>query len=400
VRLLFGAATDVGRVRDENEDGYLVDEAVGLVALADGMGGHRGGEIASATALEALRAAVRSGDPVREAIEEANRAVYEKSLTDDALHGMGTTLTAGTLVSGGTLLIGHVGDSRAYLLREGRLQQITTDHSHVEELVRDGKITADEAAVHPMRSVITRAIGMDDSVDVDVFPVELHPEDRVLLCSDGLTDMLQESTIEAELRREDDASRAAQHLVDAANSAGGVDNITAVVIAVTDEEPVRDPEASSVLVAAASEPVTRPPELRDAVAPSRGRMRRWGRVALWVLPVVIVLAVAVGAIAWYARRDYYVALHHGNVTVFKGVPGGILLWDPTVERSTTLSADALRPAELASVRDEPKFSSLDDANAYVERLQARSTTGAPTTSVPTTLPAPTTAPPTTSAPTQ
>src|SRR5262249_20187705 len=158
-----------------------------------------------------------------------------------------------------------------------------------------------EAAVHPMRSVITRAIGMDDSVDVDVFPVELHPDDRVLLCSDGLTDMLQESTIEAELRREDDASRAAQHLVDAANSAGGVDNITAVVIAVTDEAPVRAPEASSVLVAAASEPVTQR-EPGDAGAPSRGRIRRWGQVALWVLPVVIVLAVAVGAIAWYARR--------------------------------------------------------------------------------------------------
>jgi protein phosphatase len=370
---VFGAATDVGQVREGNEDGYLIDEAMGLVALADGMGGHLGGEVASATALEALRAGVTSGNPLRESIEEANRAVYAKSLTDPSLHGMGTTLTAGTLVSGGTLLIGHVGDSRAYLFRDGELRRLTTDHSHVEELVRDGKITEDEAAVHPMRSVITRALGIDERVDVDVYPVELAPGDLVVLCSDGLTDMVHEDAIASELRRESDAKRAATRLVDTANRAGGVDNITVVVIAVTDEEPVRDDAPPAVLVAVAAEGSLPEPETQPAKPPKERHRRKWGRIALWVIPIVLVLGIAVAAVGWYARKDYFVALDHGRVTVFKGVPGGVFLWDPTVERTTTLRGGDLRPAELSSVRDEPKFSSVDDANAYVRRLRARST---------------------------
>jgi serine/threonine protein phosphatase PrpC len=373
VRLVFGAATDVGRVREGNEDGYLIDEAMGLVALADGMGGHLGGEVASATALEALRAGMTSGNPLRESIEDANRAVYAKSLTDPSLHGMGTTLTAGTLVSGGTLLIGHVGDSRAYIFRDGELRRLTTDHSHVEELVRDGKITEDEAAVHPMRSVITRALGIDERVDVDVYPVELVPGDLVVLCSDGLTDMVHEDAIAGELRREGDAKRAATRLVDTANRAGGVDNITVVVIAVTDEAPARDSAPPAVLVAAAAEAQLPQSETEPTKTPQERHRRKWGRVALWVLPIVLVLGIAVAAVGWYARKDYFVALEHGRVTVFKGVPGGVFLWDPTVERTTTLRGSELRPAELSSVRDEPKFSSIEGANAYVRRLRARST---------------------------
>ncbi len=235
----MGAATDVGRVREGNEDDYLVDDAMGLVAVADGMGGHRAGEVASATALEALRAAINAGQPLRDAIESANEAVFTKSLTDASLRGMGTTLTAGTLVAGGTLLVGHVGDSRAYLLRDGELRQVTVDHSLVEELVRDGRLTPDEAAVHPQRSIITRALGVDASVEVDVYPVELAPGDRLLLCSDGLTGMVQFDAIAATLRREEDPARAATQLIDAANAAGGEDNITVVVVAVTDEAPER-----------------------------------------------------------------------------------------------------------------------------------------------------------------
>lgn len=372
MRLVIGAATDVGRVREGNEDGYLIDEALGLVALADGMGGHQGGEVASATALEALRAGVTSGASLREAMEEANRAVFAKALTDTSLYGMGTTLTAGTLVTGGTLLIGHVGDSRAYLFRDGDLRRLTTDHSHVEELVRDGKITEDEAAVHPMRSVITRALGIDETVDVDVYPVALLPGDRVVLCSDGLTDMVHEDAIAGELRRESDAKRAAARLVDTANQAGGVDNITVVVIAVTDEEPARDDTPAPVLVAVAAEVPPPDAESKPARASRERSGRKWGRIALWVIPVIVVLAVAVAAVGWYARKDYFVALDHGRVTVYKGVPGGVFVWDPTVERTTNLAAGDLRPAELSSVRDQPKFSSLQDANTYVARLRARS----------------------------
>ncbi len=305
----MGAATDVGRVRDGNEDAYLVDDAMGLIAVADGMGGHRAGEVASATALEALRAAINGGRPLRESIEDANDAVYTKSLTDTSLRGMGTTLTAGTLVAGDTLLVGHVGDSRAYLLHDGELRQVTDDHSLVEELVREGRLTADEAAVHPQRSIITRALGVDASVEVDVYPVELVPGDRLLLCSDGLTGMVQPDDIAATLRRESDPARAAAQLVDAANAAGGEDNITVVVVAVTDEAPLRelpDPiepiEATEVEV----EPTPEPGERR------RRGLHGVGRVLLWALPIVLVLGIAVAAVGWYARKDYYVGASQGQ----------------------------------------------------------------------------------------
>jgi len=392
MRLITGAATDVGRVREGNEDAYLVDDAMGLVAVADGMGGHRAGEVASATALEALRSAITHGRPLRESMEDANEAVFTKSLTDEELRGMGTTLTAATLVTGGTVLVGHVGDSRAYLLHDGELRQVTVDHSLVEELVREGRLTADEAAVHPQRSIITRALGVDASVEVDVYPVELAPGDRLLLCSDGLTGLVQAETIAATLRREEDPARAAAALIDAANVAGGEDNITAVVVAVTDDPPLR----------AVSEPVA-PIEatvVEEEPAPDAGERRRRGargvgRVLLWALPIVVVLGVAVGAVGWYARRSYFVDLHQGRVTVFKGVPGGLAGWDPTIERRTAIAADQLRPADLAAVKDREKFSSLDDANAFVARIRANTTTTTttpPTTTVPG---ATTSAPPTT-----
>jgi hypothetical protein len=144
-----------------------------------------------------------------------------------------------------------------------------------------------------------------------------------------------------------------------------------VVIAVTDEEPVTD--AAPVLVAAAADAPLPEPETPPTPA-AKERRRSWGRIALWVVPIVLVLGVAVGAVGWYARKDYFVALDRGRVTVFKGVPGGVFMWNPTVERATTLTADDLRPADRSRVRDEPTFSSLDDANAYVARLRARSTT--------------------------
>jgi PPM family protein phosphatase len=399
----MGAATDVGRVRDGNEDAYLVDRAMGLVAVADGMGGHRAGEVASATALEALRAAITSGRPLRESIEDANEAVFTKSLTDAELRGMGTTLTAATLVTGGILLVGHVGDSRAYLLRDGELRQVTEDHSLVEELVREGRLTADEAAVHPQRSIITRALGVDASVEVDVYPIELAPGDRFLLCSDGLTGMVQFDDIAATLRRESDPERAASHLVDAANHAGGEDNITVVVVAVTDEAPVREvPEAIEPI-----EAVEVPSDDSDEEPPPpRGERRRRGirgvgRVLLWALPIVLVLGIAVAAVGWYARKDYYVGANQGQVTVFKGVPGGLAGWDPTIEQRTAIEVADLKPAAQAQVREHQTFSSRADAAAFVSRLKGQTATTTTTSTTTTTTVAPTTttaAPPATLAP--
>jgi PPM family protein phosphatase len=394
MRLEIGAATDVGQVREVNEDGYLVDEPLGLIAVADGVGGHRAGEVASATALEALRAALRSGRSLREAIEEANEAVFSKSLSNEEFRGMGTTLTAGTMATGGTFIVGHVGDSRAYLLRDGELRQLTTDHSRVQELVDDGRLTADEAAVHPMRNVITRALGMDATVDVDIHPVQLALGDRMLFCSDGLTGMLRDDLVGAELRRDSDLSRVVARLIDAANSAGGEDNITVVVASVTADDA---PRAEAPAAAPVVEPVRDEPDAGEAERhrPHR-RTRRVGRVLLWVIPVLVILGVAIGAIAWYANNNYYVGVHRGRVTVYQGVPGGLLWWDPTVERRTDLSLGELRAVDAADVRAERTFSSREDANAFVRRIRSRvpptTTTTVPTTTT-TTLPTTTVPPP-------
>ncbi len=371
MRLVTGSATDVGRVREGNEDGLLVDETMGLVAVADGMGGHQAGEVASATALEALRAAVRSGRPIRDAIVEANEAVYDKAEDNSQLRGMGTTITAGTLATGGTLLIAHVGDSRAYLLRDGELTQITDDHSLVEEMVRDGQLTPEQAAVHPQRSIITRALGIEAEVDVALYPVELRPGDRLLLCSDGLTTMVSADDIAAILRRESHPQRAARQLIDAANEAGGEDNVTAVVVDALDEPSLAVAAAAAELAEPAAEPAVADSDTADQAPPPvarRGRGRRLARLLLWLLPIVLVAAVAFGAIGWYARRTFYVGFDRDRVTVYRGVKGGFLGWDPTIDRRTSLRSKDLTEAQRAAVRDGKQFGSKSSANAYAARL--------------------------------
>jgi protein phosphatase len=230
IHLEVGEATDTGKVRDHNEDGYLIDRELELIAVADGMGGHRGGEVASATALEALHAAFSENGGLRDAVLAANEAVLDRADESPELRGMGTTLTAGVLGDDDTLLVGHVGDSRAYLLQEGALSRITTDHSLVEELIAAGELTEQEAERDPRRSMITRALGLEAGVEVDLYPVPLAPGDRVMICSDGLTTMIGEDAILDVLASEPDPTSAAQRLVDAANAAGGVDNITVVVV--------------------------------------------------------------------------------------------------------------------------------------------------------------------------
>ncbi|MGH9005131.1 MAG: Stp1/IreP family PP2C-type Ser/Thr phosphatase, partial [Acidimicrobiia bacterium] len=230
MRFAVGARTDVGRGRPANEDTFLVDHEDRLYAVADGMGGHRAGEVASATAIDALRAAFADGAPLDEAVGEANAAVFEKASANLDMRGMGTTLTAAALVDDHRVLLGHVGDSRAYLLRDGGVIQITEDHSLVEQLVREGRLSPEEAVNHPQRAIITRALGIDPEVEVDTYPVDLRPGDRLLLCSDGLTNMVADSAIERVLRRQPDPQEAAETLVDMANEAGGDDNITVVVI--------------------------------------------------------------------------------------------------------------------------------------------------------------------------
>jgi PPM family protein phosphatase len=238
-------ATDPGRKRRQNEDAFVVRPP--LFAIADGMGGARAGEIASALAAGALTdSETESGGEARviELVQEANRRVHERASSDPATSGMGTTMTVALVEPNGDITFGHVGDSRAYVLRGDTLEQLTDDHSLVAELVRRGELSASDAEVHPQRSVITRALGTDPDVDVDTFTV--HPEagDVYLLCSDGLSDMVAGEAIEEVLiANRGDLDGAAKALVRAANRGGGDDNITAVLFQiVADGVPRAEPD--------------------------------------------------------------------------------------------------------------------------------------------------------------
>ncbi|HAX80959.1 MAG TPA: serine/threonine-protein phosphatase [Actinobacteria bacterium] len=229
----WATRTDVGRVRQQNEDSVLPDAGSDrsgehlVAAVADGMGGAAGGEIASATAIASV-AAVSAEVAIR--IEAANLAVIEAASRRPRLKGMGTTLTLGIFHEDGHLQIGHVGDSRAYLLRDGLLTQVTTDHSFVSEMLASGRMTAAEAEVHPYRSVLTRVVGLEAGVEVEVLDIELAAGDRVLICSDGITTMIDDAAILAAMAGATDPGDAAEALIAAANAAGGVDNISAVVV--------------------------------------------------------------------------------------------------------------------------------------------------------------------------
>jgi protein phosphatase len=266
--------TDPGRKRRHNEDSFVVQPP--LFAIADGMGGAQAGEIASALAAGALSDSKANGggeSRVIELIQEANRRVHERASTDPSTSGMGTTMTIALIESDGSVTIGHVGDSRAYRLRGGRLEQITDDHSLVAELVRRGELSPAEAEVHPQRSVITRALGTDPDVDVDAFSIRPEPGDLYLLCSDGLSDMVAADRIEEILREyRADLDTAARALVRAANNGGGDDNITAVLFEIVEGDdaqldgPSGEPdERTRELVTAHDEEDTLHPE--DAVAP-------------------------------------------------------------------------------------------------------------------------------------
>src|ERR671934_2088853 len=240
------AMTDTGRKRRHNEDVYVVDPPI--FAIADGMGGAKAGEVAAALAADALRGGGGSGeDTLLMLIQEANRRVYERATEDAAKSGMGTTMTV-ALLEDGRVRIGHVGDSRAYLIRDGELVQLTDDHSLVGELVRSGKLTPEDAESHPQRSVITRVLGTDPEVDVDTATVETRAGDLFLLCSDGLYSMVgNDRILQLVERHRGDLDAAAKALVAAANKVGGEDNITVVAfeIAGAEDETLREPAVTA-----------------------------------------------------------------------------------------------------------------------------------------------------------
>ncbi len=336
------AVSDSGRKRRRNEDAYVREPP--LFAVADGMGGAQAGEIASRLAAAAVMSAdLEKGGEERvvELIQEANRRVYERSSTDDAVSGMGTTMTV-ALVEDGQVRIGHVGDSRAYLIREGKLEQLTEDHSLVAELVRSGKLSPEEAEVHPQRSMITRALGTEPDVDVDRFSVTTQPGDIFMLCSDGLTSMVDEQTIlDLVDKQRADLKKAGKALVDAANKSGGEDNITIVLfeiaaagaedtvqIAAPAEDP-RDLADEDTLSGLEGVPTISDGAVRAEAAPvAKARRRRWPYV---LAAVVVLVLVLLGLGVWQLSRSNFVGAEaNGHVAVYQGVPwdlgGGVHLY--------------------------------------------------------------------------
>jgi PPM family protein phosphatase len=406
--LQAGAATDVGRVRQINEDRYLADER--LFAVADGVGGHQAGEVASQTSVETLARAFNEGEHTTEglvtAAEAANHAVWELAQASREKRGMGTTLTALALVQENgeeALALINVGDSRAYLLQQGELIQLTEDHSLVEELVRDGKLTPAEAQVHPQRSIITRALGMEPVIQVDSWEITPYTGDRILLCSDGLTNELSDERIASTLRQLADPQEAAHDLVRQARAAGGSDNITVVVVDVVDDNgraqqasaalagsttstgsatgvthpptvPVSQPtleHAGSPVAAppAPAPPSARRPTLAPPPEPVRRRRFTW-RVFVFLIAVLAVLGAAVYSVAWYARGAYFVGIDNEQVAIFRGRPGGLLWFDPTlVERKQQPAGSELLPAQRMELEAGHEVASKAAADRYVNNLR-------------------------------
>ena len=374
----YARASDTGKKRRRNEDSYV--GAPPLFAVADGMGGAQAGEVASKLAAAALEetdsGSLHGEERLVSLIQEANRRVHERASADPATSGMGTTMTV-ALVEDGNVWIGHVGDSRAYLIRDGKLEQLTEDHSLVAELVRSGKLSPEEAETHPQRSVVTRALGTDPDVDVDTFRVDAKPGDLFLLCSDGLTSMVDDDTILDEIRRNrDDLRAASKALVRAANRGGGEDNITVVFFEIApggatertvalpppqeDEQDTLD-ELDRVPAVAVEEPE------EHERHPVRRRV-----IVLTLLLIAILLACAFAV--WGLWRSHFVGAEpDGHVAVYQGVPwniaGDVHLYR-TVYVSPLVAAQLSRPErrKLFDHSLRSKSSALHEVRRYEEQI--------------------------------
>ncbi len=374
MRVEVGVVTDIGRVREGNEDSYLVEPP--LYAVADGMGGHRGGEVASQLALETVEELFLAGEgTLADQVREANRAVFTRSASDRSVTGMGTTLTAARIDEDGAHLV-HVGDSRAYLLRAGSLRRLTEDHTLVNRMVKAGEISAAEADVHPHRNVLLRALGTDPDVEVDEQDLGLLAGDRLLLCSDGLTSMVTEDQVQAILEAYPEPQAAADRLVSAANRAGGIDNITVVVLDVLDgdDDPVLTSggrEASDSRGMARQGSASRKPHATRSSRPENAARRvPWRWIVGAVVTIVIVAAAFTGFRIWLDGR-WYVGESNGKVAVYQGVPAQLLGYElSSVEVETDLPA-----ADVAALPDWDELpqginaNSREDAMAIVARME-------------------------------
>jgi serine/threonine protein phosphatase PrpC len=388
--------SDTGRQRNANEDSFFVRSPIFVVA--DGMGGAQAGEVASKAAADVFDRELPDGPPERtlpELIQSANRQIHEMARKDPSVAGMGTTTTAVVLdPEREEVVIGHVGDSRAYRLRDGKLERLTRDHSLVEEMRRKGQLTDEQAEDHPQRSIITRALGPEPEVEVDVRTVPARAGDVFLVCSDGLTTMVDEDRITEVLTSAGSLDAAVRTLVDEANRAGGRDNITAVVFRLEDSEaPARDSgkdRPTLVGPSAAEEGFTaaemrrRAAAARDLEPPRRSGLRRAGKI----LATLLVLgALAFGA--WYGNRQIWFlgTDDGGRVALYRGLPYdlplGISLYEK--EYSSPLQTASLPPGRRDAVTDHD-FRSQSDAESLIddlERTNAASEQSAPVPTAPT-----------------
>ena len=392
--------TDVGRQRSANEDALVLSPP--FFAVADGMGGARAGEVASSLAAGVFSDEVDSSElpetQLTNIVQEANRRIFELASTDESHRGMGTTLTAAK-VHEGEVSVGHVGDSRAYLLRDGALEQLTRDHSLVAELERTGQITAEAAEHHPQRSIITRALGPEPRVDVDTYTVTGRDGDLFLICSDGLTSMVTDDELASILRSPGSLDDTAEALVRAANQSGGKDNITVVLFRLGDdggeesettaEETIPGTVTAEEVRAAAPPPAATQvpaPTVSPAAPPSdatvighaplrppepRRRRRLRVGVAARVLVGALFVAGVVAGLYALSRQVYFVATNEGGlVTLYRGVPYelpfGIDLYEQ--EYASGVPARAIPPARRETVLDH-SWRSKEDAVDLVRTLE-------------------------------
>jgi serine/threonine protein phosphatase PrpC len=398
-----GALTDIGLHRKTNEDTFVVRPP--LYAVCDGMGGASAGEVASGLAAETLAAEVAGGTPLHAAAEAANAAVFRRAHDNLEQTGMGTTLTA-FVVDGSTARFAHIGDSRAYLLRDGELRQVSDDHSLVGEMVRDGRLTLEEAAVHPHRSILSRALGTEPQARIDEFTEDLLPGDVLLLCSDGLSGPVPADAIRVALTRSDPQA-AAERLILEARRGGGPDNITAVVVrfdegphGTADDETTLvqrvDPEADVAtgelpFVVGAAEPASPAGDAADAlaaqaaalraqdrggssapvaaVAAEAARRRRRSSRRLGIAAGLLALLVAtLAASAFFLSTVFFIGVEEGTLAIYSGVPGKL---GPiplhAVYRRSVIDYDALSPSARTLV-DEQRLRDRQNALDVSEQL--------------------------------
>ncbi len=382
MKITHGATTHSGQVRKENEDALLVEGR--LYVVADGMGGHNAGEVASAMAIKSLQAAaggITDEASLNAALDKANEAIYEESMTNHVHHGMGTTIAA-LVMTEDSVVVGNIGDARIYRWHEGSLSRITKDHSYVQELVDEGIISLEEARVHPRRNIVTRALGIDGEVEASTSTLPITVGARYVLCSDGLVDEVTDAEIAAILTRHSDSQAAADALVSAANAAGGRDNVTVIVVDVGEadaettetgagEDGLSKASSDSHRSAQRSSEEPPAPVVAETPPPSPTAAKRnfgIGTILFWTGLIGIVLAVLV-VFAAYGRTGYFVGYDGQDVVVYKGRPGGVLWFDPTVEAKTTLTEEDLTDELAEEIAGNPTFSNAASAQIYVNSVR-------------------------------